>query len=70
MDTWISIQFFQFHQKLKKYFSVIRKFYILFAFYDVVSESLWTVIAVTASVKDERGGQGHTSESLLHLSAM
>jgi hypothetical protein len=37
---------------------------------EVVSESSRTVIAVTALVKqDERGGQGHTSESLLHQSA-
>jgi hypothetical protein len=37
----------------------------------VVSEGSRTVIVVTASVKeDERGGQGHTSESLLHQSAM
>jgi hypothetical protein len=28
------------------------------------------VIVVTASVKDERGGQGHTSASLLLQSAM
>jgi hypothetical protein len=35
-----------------------------------VSESSWTVIAVAGSVKeDERGGQGHTSASLLHQSA-
>jgi hypothetical protein len=35
-----------------------------------VSESSRTVIVVTASVKeDERGGQGHTFESLLHMSA-
>jgi hypothetical protein len=34
-----------------------------------VLESSWTVIVVTASVKqDEKGGQGHTSESLLHQS--
>jgi hypothetical protein len=37
--------------------------------YEVVLESSRTVIVVTASVKDERGGQGHTSESLLHQSA-
>jgi hypothetical protein len=38
--------------------------------YEVVSESSQTVIVVTASVKeDERGGQGHTSKSLLHQSA-
>jgi hypothetical protein len=38
--------------------------------YEVVSESSWAVIVVTAVVKeDERGGQGHTSESLLHQSA-
>jgi hypothetical protein len=36
----------------------------------VVSESSLTVIVVTSSVKeDERGGQGHTSESLLRQSA-
>jgi hypothetical protein len=35
-----------------------------------VSESSRTVIVVTALVKeDERGGQGHTSTSLLHQSA-
>jgi hypothetical protein len=35
--------------------------------YDVLSESYWTVTVVTALVKeDERGGQGHTSASLLH----
>jgi hypothetical protein len=39
--------------------------------YDVVSKSSRTVILVTASINDdERGGQGHTSESLLHQSAM
>jgi hypothetical protein len=38
--------------------------------YKVLSESSWTVIVVTASVKeDERGGQGHTSANLLHQSA-
>jgi hypothetical protein len=37
--------------------------------YEVVLESSWTVIVVTALVKeDEKGGQGHTSESLLHQS--
>jgi hypothetical protein len=37
----------------------------------VLSESSRTVIVVTASVKqDETGGQDHTSESLLHQSAM
>jgi hypothetical protein len=37
--------------------------------YKVLSESSRTVIAVTAAVKgDERGGQGHTSASLLHQS--
>jgi hypothetical protein len=36
----------------------------------VLSESSLTVIVVTAWVKeDERGGQGHTSASLLHQSA-
>jgi hypothetical protein len=45
-----------------------KKFVLL---YEVQSESSWTVIVVTASVKeDERGGQGHTSTSLLHQSAM
>jgi hypothetical protein len=35
--------------------------------YEVVSESSRTTIVVTTSVKeDERGGQGHTSASLLH----
>jgi hypothetical protein len=34
-----------------------------------VSESSRTVIVVTASVKDERRGQGHTSAILLHQSA-
>jgi hypothetical protein len=34
--------------------------------YKVLSESPWTVVVVTASVKeDEMGGQGHTSASLL-----
>jgi hypothetical protein len=34
-------------------------------------ESTQTVIVLTAWVKvDERGGQGHTSASLLHQSAM
>jgi hypothetical protein len=33
--------------------------------YEVVSESTLTV-----NVVDERGGQGHTSESLAHQSAM
>jgi hypothetical protein len=38
--------------------------------YKLVSESSQAVIVVTASLKeDERGGQGHTSESLLHQSA-
>jgi hypothetical protein len=38
--------------------------------YKVLSESSRTVSVVTASVKeDERGGQGHTSTSLLHQSA-
>jgi hypothetical protein len=38
--------------------------------YEVVSESSRAVTAVTASVKeDDKGGQGHTSESLLHQSA-
>jgi hypothetical protein len=38
--------------------------------YEVVSES-GTFILVTASAKeDERGGQGHTSTSLLHQTAM
>jgi hypothetical protein len=37
--------------------------------YEVLSESSWTLIVVTALVKgDERGGQGHTSASLLHQS--
>jgi hypothetical protein len=36
-----------------------------------ILETSQTVIVVTASVKeDERGGQGHTSASLLHQSAM
>ncbi|PNF19678.1 hypothetical protein B7P43_G16065 [Cryptotermes secundus] len=36
-----------------------------------VSESSWTITVVTALVKDdERGGQGHTSTSLLQQSAM
>jgi hypothetical protein len=39
--------------------------------YNVVAESSLAVTVVTASVKeDERGGQGHTSSSLLHQSAM
>jgi hypothetical protein len=37
--------------------------------YEVLLKSSWTVIVVTALVKDERGGQGHTSASLLHQSA-
>jgi hypothetical protein len=38
--------------------------------YEVVLESSQTVIAVIAPVKDdERGCQGHNSESLLHQSA-
>jgi hypothetical protein len=37
---------------------------------EVVLESCLIVIAIIASVKDdERGGQGHTSESLLQQSA-
>jgi hypothetical protein len=37
--------------------------------YDIVSESSQTVTVVTASVKEhERGGHGHTSESLMHQS--
>jgi hypothetical protein len=41
------------------------------ALYEVVSECSWTIIVVTAPVKeDERGGQGHTSASLFHQSAM
>jgi hypothetical protein len=36
----------------------------------VVSESSQTIIVVTASVKENvKGGQGHTSESVLHQSA-
>jgi hypothetical protein len=39
--------------------------------YKILFDRSLTVIVVTASVKeDERGGQGHTSESLLHQSAM
>jgi hypothetical protein len=39
--------------------------------YEVLSESSWAVIVVTALVKeDERGGQGCTSTSLLHQSTM
>jgi hypothetical protein len=37
--------------------------------YDVLLKSAQAVIVVTASVEDERGGQGHTSASLLHQSA-
>jgi hypothetical protein len=38
--------------------------------YEVVLESSQTVIAGTASMNEnERGGQGHTSASLLHQSA-
>jgi hypothetical protein len=38
--------------------------------YEVVSESSQALIVVTVSVKeDEKGGQGHTSKSLLHQSA-
>jgi hypothetical protein len=37
--------------------------------YELLSESSWAGIVVIASVKeDERGGQGHTSTSLLHQS--
>jgi hypothetical protein len=32
-------------------------------YYEVLPECSWTVVVVTASVKDERGGQGHTSAS-------
>jgi hypothetical protein len=35
-----------------------------------VSETSWTVIVVTVSVKDdEKGGQGHNCGSLLHQSS-
>jgi hypothetical protein len=38
--------------------------------YRVLLESSWTVIVIIASVKEyERGGQGHTSATLLHHSA-
>jgi hypothetical protein len=38
--------------------------------YGVVLESSRTIILVTALMKeDERGGEGHTSENLLHQSA-
>jgi hypothetical protein len=44
----------------------IQTFYI----YKVLAETSQTDIVVSASVKeDESGGQGHTSESLLHQSA-
>jgi hypothetical protein len=44
--------------------------YMFVGMYEVLSESTQTVIFVTASVKeDERGGQDHTSASLLHQSA-
>jgi hypothetical protein len=44
---------------------------ILSLFYEVVSESSLIVIFVIASVKEgEKDGQGRTSESLLHQSAM
>jgi hypothetical protein len=39
--------------------------------YEVVLESFWTVIVVTALVKDdERGGQGHASASLASVCHM
>jgi hypothetical protein len=38
--------------------------------YQAVLESSRTAIVVIISMKDERGGQGHTSVSLLHQSAM
>jgi hypothetical protein len=39
--------------------------------YEELLESSWTVIIVTASLKeDEKGGQGHTSASLLYQYAM
>jgi hypothetical protein len=42
---------------------------LIYEGYTVVSEGSRTII-VTVSVKeDERGGQGHTSESLFHQSA-
>jgi hypothetical protein len=34
--------------------------------YEVVSESSRTVVETPSVKEDERGGQGHTSESLLH----
>jgi hypothetical protein len=37
--------------------------------YEVVSEISVTVAVENALVKDEGGGQGHTSASLLHQSA-
>jgi hypothetical protein len=44
---------------------------MIVSLYEVLLESSQTVVVVTASVKeDERGGQGHTSASLLHLSAI
>jgi hypothetical protein len=36
--------------------------------YEVVSESSRTVIVVNALMKEKRGGQGHTSESVYHQS--
>jgi hypothetical protein len=45
-------------------------FTIYMCIYEVLSGSSRTVIVVTASVKeDQRGGQSHTSTSLLHQSA-
>jgi hypothetical protein len=41
-----------------------NEFYL--SIYEVLLQSSWIVIVVTASVKEERGGQGHTSASLLH----
>jgi hypothetical protein len=39
--------------------------------YEVPSENSWIVIVSTALAKEvERGGQGHTSASLLHQSTM
>jgi hypothetical protein len=46
-------------------------FHLTSANHQALSESSQTVIVVTALVKeDEKEGQGHTSASLLHQSAM
>jgi hypothetical protein len=50
---------------------ISRPKFLTSVMYEMVSESSWTIIVLTASVKeDEREGQGHTSERLLYQSAM